>query len=38
MELLNARTLQESARGDPTLNNYLAAIDEFVAEAKANPD
>ena len=38
MELLNARTLQESARADPTLNNYLAAIDEFVAEAKANPD
>ena len=38
MTILSARTLQESARGDPTLNNYLASMEEFVAEAKANPE
>ena len=38
MTILSARTLQKSARGDPTLNNYLASMEEFVAEAKANPE
>ena len=38
LELLDKQTVQESERAEPLLANYLKAIDEFVAEAKANPD
>jgi hypothetical protein len=35
MELLAQQTVQETIRLDPTKDNYLAAIDEFIAIAKA---
>ena len=38
LELLDKRTVQESEREEPLLANYLKAMDEFVAEAKANPE
>jgi hypothetical protein len=38
LELLEKQTVQESEREEPLLSNYLKAIDEFIAEAKANPD
>ena len=37
MELLDKRTVQESEREEPLLANYLKAMDEFLADAKANP-
>jgi hypothetical protein len=36
--LLEKQTVQESEREEPLLLNYLKAMDEFIAEAKANPD
>ena len=38
MELLSNRTIQRNARSNPTLHNYLKAMQDFVAEAKANPE
>jgi hypothetical protein len=38
LELLENRTVKESEREDPFLANYLKATNEFIAEAKANPD
>ena len=38
MELLSNRTIQRNARSNPTLHNYLKAMEDFVAEAKANPE
>ena len=38
MELLAQQTVQETIRLDPTKDNYLAAIDEFIAIAKAQKD
>ena len=38
MELLAKRTVQASARRDPTIENFLKAMKEFVAKAKINPD
>jgi hypothetical protein len=35
--LIEKQTKQESEREEPLLSNYLKAMDEFVAEAKANP-
>ena len=37
LELLEKRTVQESEREEPLLANYLKAMDEFLADAKANP-
>jgi hypothetical protein len=37
MKMLSKRTVQASARDDPTLKNYLKLMDEFLAEAKAEP-
>ena len=37
LELLDKRTVQESEREEPLLANYMKAMNEFVAEAKANP-
>jgi hypothetical protein len=37
MRLLSERTVKESSRLDPTLENYEKALSEFIAEAKANP-
>ena len=38
MELLHKRTVQASERDEPTLENYMKAMDEFVAEAKLHPE
>jgi hypothetical protein len=38
MELLKNRTIQRNARSNPTLYNYLKAIEDFITEAKANPE
>jgi hypothetical protein len=38
MELLEKRTVQASEREEPLLANYLKSMDEFLAEAKANPE
>ena len=37
MGLLGKRTVQASERDEPTLKNYLKSMNEFVAEAKADP-
>jgi hypothetical protein len=38
MKMLKKRTVAASARRDPTIENFLQAMKEFVAFAKANPD
>ena len=38
MELLAKRTLPASARREPTIENFLKAMNEFVQKAKENPD
>jgi hypothetical protein len=38
MDLLDKRTIQTSEREEPLLANYQKAMDEFLAEAKANPE
>ena len=38
MELLAKRTVPASARRDPTIENFLKAMKEFVEKAKKNPD
>ena len=38
LELIDKRTVQESEREEPLLANYLKAMNEFLAEAKANPE
>ena len=38
MELLAKRTVPASARRDPTIENFLKAMEEFVEKAKKNPD
>ena len=38
MESLAKRTVPASARRDPTIENFLKAMKDFVAKAKANPD
>ena len=38
MELLAKRTVPASARRDPTIENFLKAMKEFIAKAKVNPD
>lgn len=37
IKLLSERTIKESSRFDPTSENYQLALQEFIAEAKANP-
>ena len=37
MELLAKRTVPASARRDPTIENFLKAMKEFVEKAKKNP-
>ena len=37
MELLAKRTVPASARRDPTIENFLKVMKEFVEKAKANP-
>ena len=36
--MLEKRTVQESEREEPLLANYLKGMNEFIAEAKANPE
>lgn len=38
MELLKNRTIMLNTRSNPTLYNYLKAMEQFIAEAKANPE
>ena len=38
MKLLDKRTVQSSARLDPTFANFVAALDEFIIKAKASPE
>ena len=38
MELLAKRTVQPSARRDPTIENFLKSMKEFIKKAKENPD
>ena len=38
MELLNKRIVSASARLDPTFENFLNVLDEFIAEAKNYPE
>ena len=38
LELLDKRTVQASEREEPLLANYLKGMNEFIAEAKANPE
>ena len=37
LELLAKRTVQASARRDPTIENFLKAMKEFINKAKTNP-
>ena len=37
-ELLSKRTVQGSARLDPTFKNFVAALDAFIAVAKDHPE
>ena len=37
LEMLDKRTVAASARRDPTIENFLKAMKEFVVKAKKNP-
>jgi hypothetical protein len=38
MKLLHKRIVQASARLDPTLDNHVAVLDEFIKKARASPE
>ena len=37
MKLLDKRTVPATARRDPTFDNFVTSLDEFIKKAKANP-